>query len=308
VATRYRLRFLLQEFDLAKGATLIGRSAECHVTIEDPLVSRQHARIVIGGDDAVVEDLGSRNGVKVNGQAIKGTARLKDGDRLRIGTQELVFCQVGMGAQPPAKTTGFLRYCAQCRLPYPQELAACPACGATEQTDEETLSGQFGSNSKHSWSVQLLVEVTEKALALDRISDAARMLQRAKAQIEERMSAGTAIEPEQIDQLARSGIRVTLAASDPTWACWVIHLHSELRIFPSTAVLDALTQVGAKYPAELTGAVSDLLKRGRLVPSSDAERAVLSRLEKLHEATMAQSGGGGFDDPEATNPGTPAVT
>ena len=64
---RYRLRFLLQEFDLPRGATLIGRSSDCHVTIEDPLVSRQHARIVIDGDDATLQDLGSRNGVKLNG-------------------------------------------------------------------------------------------------------------------------------------------------------------------------------------------------------------------------------------------------
>ena len=114
---RYRLRFLLQEFDLSKGTTLIGRSADCHVTIEDPLVSRQHARILIDGDDAMLEDLGSRNGVKLNGVAIKGTHPLKDGDRLRIGTQELVFCRVEQAAQASAKTTGFLRHCVTCRLP-----------------------------------------------------------------------------------------------------------------------------------------------------------------------------------------------
>src|SRR5687767_6926407 len=47
---RYRLRFLLQEFDLPRGATILGRSSDCHVTIEDPLVSRHHARIVLEGD------------------------------------------------------------------------------------------------------------------------------------------------------------------------------------------------------------------------------------------------------------------
>ncbi|MGH7327570.1 MAG: FHA domain-containing protein, partial [Polyangiaceae bacterium] len=149
---RYRLRFLLQEFDLPRGATLIGRSSDCHVTIEDPLVSRQHARIVIDDDGAKCEDLGSRNGVKINGVVARGFTPLKDGDRLRIGTQELVFCAVGVAAPPPpAKTTGFLRYCASCRLPYPQELAACPACGATEQVDEETLNGPLGVASQNAW-------------------------------------------------------------------------------------------------------------------------------------------------------------
>src|SRR5580693_6435434 len=91
---RYRLRFLLQEIDLHRGVTFIGRSPDCQVTIEDPLVSRQHARIVIDDMGARVEDLKSRNGVKVNGQAIKGETAIKDGDRLRIGTQELVFCEI----------------------------------------------------------------------------------------------------------------------------------------------------------------------------------------------------------------------
>ena len=47
---RYRLRFLLQEFDLPRGITVIGRSLDCNLTIEDPLVSRQHARIVVDDD------------------------------------------------------------------------------------------------------------------------------------------------------------------------------------------------------------------------------------------------------------------
>ena len=260
VATRFRLRFLLQEFDLARGATLIGRSAECHVTIEDPLVSRQHAKIVISGDIPVLEDLGSRNGVKLNGSVLKGPTRLKDGDRLRIGTQELVFCEVAVGTTSIAKTTGFLRYCASCRLPYPQELAACPACGATEQTDDETLSGQFGTSSRQaSWSVQLLVEVTEKALSRGRTSDAERMLHRARAQLEERVASGGPIELDQVEMLSRAAMRVALAAEDPGWARWGIELYGELRFFPSSAVIDAVGEVGKKYASHLTKPAEDLL-------------------------------------------------
>src|SRR6185312_13135111 len=147
--------------------------------IEDPLVSRQHARIVIDGDDAVVEDLGSRNGVRVNGHLIKGPTALKDNDRLRIGTQELVFCRVEPAQSANAKTTGFLRHCTSCRLPYPKEMVACPNCGSTDQAEEETLSGQFGASSQGTWSVQLLIEVLEKALTMGRTADAERLLRRA---------------------------------------------------------------------------------------------------------------------------------
>src|SRR4029079_11729011 len=135
---------------------------------------------------------------------------------------------VGAVAASPAKTTGFLRYCANCRMPYPQELAACPACGATEQTDEETLSGQFGATSKHSWSVQLLVEVTEKALNLGRVADAVRMLQRAKLQLAERIAASNSVDADQLQKLALSAVKVASAADDAVWACWVVHVYGQL--------------------------------------------------------------------------------
>jgi hypothetical protein len=297
---RYRLRFLLQEFDLARGATLIGRSADCHVTIEDPLVSRQHARIVIEGDEASFEDLGSRNGVKVNGVQIKEPTKLKDGDRLRIGTQELVFCHVGPAVgMASAKTTGFLRYCAQCRLPYPQELVACPACGATEQTDEDTLSGQFAS-SKHSWNVQLLVEVTEKALSLARVGDALRMLQRAKSQLEERMASGGPVEPDQLAELSSTAIRVSIAAEDPVWACWVTDLYGQLGFIPPVKVIEEMSQIAQTHRLALEQPITDLAAKCRTLPApKDTERLAVSRLNELQAAIVA---GDRTTDITSTNP------
>ncbi|HOU94439.1 MAG TPA: FHA domain-containing protein, partial [Polyangiaceae bacterium] len=89
--SRPRLRFLLQEIDLRDGETLVGRSVHCHVTIEDPLVSRQHARLLVTRSGTTIEDLDSRNGTLVNGRAIRAAVELRDGDRIRIGTLELVY-------------------------------------------------------------------------------------------------------------------------------------------------------------------------------------------------------------------------
>ena len=44
---RYRLRFLLQEFDLPRGATILGRSSDCHVTIEDPQPNLKNVTLII---------------------------------------------------------------------------------------------------------------------------------------------------------------------------------------------------------------------------------------------------------------------
>ncbi len=73
------------------GAT-IGRSRECDVVLGDSNVSRQHARIALGpAGDWTVEDLGSTNGVLINGARASGQAVLRSGDRLDIGTVSARF-------------------------------------------------------------------------------------------------------------------------------------------------------------------------------------------------------------------------
>jgi predicted component of type VI protein secretion system len=138
--SRPRIRFQHQELDLPLGATLIGRDPECHVTLDDPLVSRRHARIFVGSDRVVVEDLGSRNGVLLNGRCIRGPAALRDADRVRVGAQCFVYCEVeGVPPSLPSRPTAELGLCAVCRLPYPLQVAACPDCGAIERVDDDTL-------------------------------------------------------------------------------------------------------------------------------------------------------------------------
>jgi len=71
--------------------TLIGRNANlCDIVIDDPLVSRQHARIRQEGDQFYIYDLASANGTFVNGKAIL-RAELHDGDRISMGGTELEF-------------------------------------------------------------------------------------------------------------------------------------------------------------------------------------------------------------------------
>jgi len=250
---------LLQEFDLPKGETIIGRSADCHVTIEDPLVSRQHARIIIDGEAATFEDMGSRNGVRVNGVNVKKPTPLRDGDRIRIGTQELVFCRVGQTAVSN-KTTGFLRYCAHCRLPYPQELAACPACGATEQTDEEeTLSGQFGASSKHAWNVQLLLEVTERAVSLGRRDDALSMFERAQAQVEDRLGRGGTVFPTEISDLVVTGAHMAELLGDPSLLVWSLRLHARVPSPVSEAEVRALEHAATRFAPEMNAVLEEVV-------------------------------------------------
>jgi len=69
---------------------VIGRSKECDIQIADPNASRRHAELRREGDAYWVVDLGSTNGLDVNGKRTQ-RAKLADGDRFTIGTTELVF-------------------------------------------------------------------------------------------------------------------------------------------------------------------------------------------------------------------------
>jgi pSer/pThr/pTyr-binding forkhead associated (FHA) protein len=73
------------ELVLRQGENLIGRAPEAHIRIESPKVSRRHARIIVDGEAAVVEDLGSKNGTFVGDVRVTGPTPLANGDQLRLG-------------------------------------------------------------------------------------------------------------------------------------------------------------------------------------------------------------------------------
>jgi FhaA, N-terminal domain/FHA domain len=74
------------------GRVVIGRSRECDVRVDDGNVSRRHVEVVQESPTAwVVVDLGSTNGTEVNGRRVSKRTRLDDGDRIKIGSTELVF-------------------------------------------------------------------------------------------------------------------------------------------------------------------------------------------------------------------------
>jgi len=288
---RYRLRFLLQEFDLPRGLTVIGRSLDCNLTIEDPLVSRQHARIEVDDEGGKVEDMGSRNGVRVNGVQIRGPTPLKDGDRVRIGTQDFVFCRVDPMGKAHSKTTGVLRLCAKCRLPYPREMVACPNCEATEQTDEETLSGSFGTQNQTAWSVQLLVEALERALTLGRVGDAERIVRRATAQVEELIAAGGAIDTKALASLSTQAVATTLASNDPTWLLWVIDIYRRTDRVPPSEIVDRIAEAAPEHAGVTHGALESLLEHlgssARRASPDDVE--ALTRLEQMRQLLAEKS-------------------
>ena len=81
-----------QSFQPGDGRTLVGRSPECQIFLDDVTVSRRHAEIVGDGDTFTVRDLGSLNGTYVNRKRIE-SAVLANDDEVQIGKYRLTFLQ-----------------------------------------------------------------------------------------------------------------------------------------------------------------------------------------------------------------------
>jgi hypothetical protein len=86
-----RLRYEGKTAVLPSGGGVIGRSRECDVVLSDQNVSRKHAEVRPSGGKWIVKDLGSTNGVKVNGRRITGAQSLKPGDKIEVGTSTIGF-------------------------------------------------------------------------------------------------------------------------------------------------------------------------------------------------------------------------
>ena len=71
-------------------STMIGRSPDCQVFLDDVTVSRDHALLVRRGDEFHIDDLGSLNGTFLNRHRVE-SAELSDGDELQIGKYRLTF-------------------------------------------------------------------------------------------------------------------------------------------------------------------------------------------------------------------------
>ncbi|RYE88608.1 MAG: FHA domain-containing protein [Myxococcales bacterium] len=290
----FRLRYLHHNLELAPGQFVIGRSTDCQLSLDDPLVSRRHAKITIQADGVFVEDLGSRNGVLVDGVRIEGRRRVTDGNRITIGSQDMTLLEgqrerattmsavpsslvtfVGEGTlsgleRGPVLTSGFA-----------SSVAVPPAAVPTSPSPEPPLEDQSRRND----TFKLLGGVADKAIAMGRAEDAERLLQAVLNQVMDNARQRRISDPATIEQAARFAARLASSTSKTSWFDYVIELYAlEEKVMPA-AVVDELHLAIRKVPSPRLGALRDYIEAlqdrtqaGNLNPS---ERFVLQRIEGL---------------------------
>jgi DNA-binding winged helix-turn-helix (wHTH) protein len=79
---------------------LIGRGSDCHIVLPERQVSRHHAKILSESGQYVLHDLGSKNGTHMNGNRVRGSIPIRDGDEIQIALRvKLLF--IGTDATIP---------------------------------------------------------------------------------------------------------------------------------------------------------------------------------------------------------------
>lgn len=87
-----------RRLSLAAGENIVGRDEAASVRLDDPMVSRRHARIVVSTSGTLIEDLGSKNGTFIDGQPIAADPMpLRNGIQLAFGTVLVIYGESGNG-------------------------------------------------------------------------------------------------------------------------------------------------------------------------------------------------------------------
>ena len=79
-------------YEVKQLRVVLGRSRDCDIQLADANVSRRHAELRQEGASSWIVDLGSTNGMEVNGKRVK-RAKLRDGDTITLGSTKVTFSQ-----------------------------------------------------------------------------------------------------------------------------------------------------------------------------------------------------------------------
>lgn len=272
----FRLRYLAHDLELPAGEFVVGRSAECQLSVDDPLVSRRHALFKVGRDVVSVEDLGSRNGVVVNGAKIDSARDLGDSDKITIGSQDMTLHRYEEGSKPAPHDEEYRRATQTLGAMSVGELR-----GGIEPTvaDEPSKSG----SSRTVNSFRLLGGVADKALAMGRAEEAERILQSLLFEILHRAREGGTIDTDAAEHAARYAARLAGATAKGAWVDYVFDLYTVVRRPLPAHIIDELFTVVRKVKTldlKMLRAYLEELRQ-QAATFGPTERFLMQRIEGL---------------------------
>lgn len=167
---------------------LVGRGTSCDIVLDDELASREHLRLTLSDGALVAEDLGSRNGVLVNGLPVRGSQELHHGDHVTAGRTPLTVVQ--QVHEPRARS----------------QLAGTP----DRQTswDDVTATGSLPA---------LLGGSARTALGVGDLTSAETSARNLLVALRGMLARGGVVEPAVLDDAVDLAIELAAASQEPVW-------------------------------------------------------------------------------------------
>jgi hypothetical protein len=219
---------------------VIGRSPACRVLLDGPGVSRRHARIELREEGVVIEDLGSANGVLVNGERIRGPRTLLEGDWLTIGGHSL---QLVVDDRPAKSLSG----------------------GRDDDDDLEEPS-DFGTQTQRASQLVLTGEAALEMIEVGLVHEAEQLLgTRLKHLLDEAREANK-LEDGKRREAARFALELAMATGNSRWIEYVFQVFEATKgVMPAEVMAivgTAATRVTGTIPVAPAEAYLSMLRDG----------------------------------------------
>jgi hypothetical protein len=220
---RFALRLRGSELLLPPGRLVLGRSASCHIVLDDAMASRRHAVLTVTQQGATIEDLNSINGVYVNDERLGRGPRVVDrGDRLLLGSTELELVTLAVLPRP--------------ELAHAETLSGTdPVVPAEGDDDSDDLP-----DTRRVDALDLLGTAVDRAYAAGRADLAERLLADHLRDVLHDARAGRPQPTSMLDNAVGQAIRLAQEARRGAWFDYAIELLSVRRVPPSLAALETI--------------------------------------------------------------------
>jgi hypothetical protein len=262
-----RLRYLAHDLEIPVGEFVIGRTPECQLSIEDPLVSRKHALLLVQRDGVFLHDLGSRNGVFVNGRRVTEPIALQDGDQVKVGDQQMTLQGIEAHRRSTPPSSSRVRTIRDIKPPSPppsisvrdpvptdatgdlMDLDSGPGSERDfeEMTDVRGLAARLKAPErpdKRVTALGVIGSVADKALALGNVAEAERILARPLADVRERAERGEAVDTHVAERALTYAVRLADATGKGAYVDYTFIVGAALAmVLPAKVVEDLYTAV-----------------------------------------------------------------
>jgi pSer/pThr/pTyr-binding forkhead associated (FHA) protein len=231
------------EIVLGPGEHCIGRSVDCEVRIDDPLASRRHATLVVRPSGVSVRDLGSRNGVLVDGVDVEDERALVEGSIVTVGSKVLSVVRIGRAGEPVPVARDLSTPNRRALAKIEVIRRAVPVAQARLESDGTTTLQGRAPGGPSAAAFHLIAEATARCIATGREERVEAILDAPLVEMAATLRAGIAVEYEVLSVVVEQALLLCEITHARRWIDYV-HDHFDLVRRPiPLAVVDRLMSV-----------------------------------------------------------------